>query len=72
MPGPADADRLLRVVREDPALAAYGGIVASGEWALDLDAELLSRLAGEGALYLAASPFAVSSSETPNPALEAT
>jgi intracellular multiplication protein IcmJ len=29
------------------------------------------RLAGEGALYLAASPFAVSSSETPNPALEA-
>ena len=30
-----------------------------------------SRLAAEGALYLAASPFAVSSSETPNPALEA-
>jgi intracellular multiplication protein IcmJ len=29
------------------------------------------RLAGEGALYLAASPFAVSSSEIPNPALEA-
>jgi intracellular multiplication protein IcmJ len=29
------------------------------------------RLAAEGALYLAAAPFAVSSSETPNPALEA-
>jgi intracellular multiplication protein IcmJ len=29
------------------------------------------RLAAEGALYLAASPFAVSSSETANPALEA-
>jgi intracellular multiplication protein IcmJ len=29
------------------------------------------RLAAEGALYLAASPFAVSSSESPNPALEA-
>jgi GNAT superfamily N-acetyltransferase len=50
MPGPADADRLLRLVREDPSLAAYGGVVASGEWALDLDAELLGRLAGEGAL----------------------
>ena len=29
------------------------------------------RLAAEGALYLAASPFAVTWSETPNPALEA-
>ena len=29
------------------------------------------RLAAEGALYLTASPFAVSSSDTPNPALEA-
>jgi intracellular multiplication protein IcmJ len=29
------------------------------------------RLASEGALYLAASPFAASSSEIPNPALEA-
>jgi intracellular multiplication protein IcmJ len=29
------------------------------------------RLAAEGALYLAAAPFAVSSGETPNPALEA-
>jgi GNAT superfamily N-acetyltransferase len=50
MPGPGDADRLLRLVSEDPSLAAYGGVVANGEWALDLDAELLSRLAGEGAL----------------------
>ncbi len=52
MPGPADADKLFRLVSRDPALAAYGGVVASGEWALDLDAELLSRLAGEGALRL--------------------
>jgi hypothetical protein len=29
------------------------------------------RLAGEGALYLAATPFALTSSEAPNPALEA-
>ena len=29
------------------------------------------RLVAEGALYLAASPFAVTRSETPNPALEA-
>ena len=54
MPAAADAERLLRLVREDPALAAYGGIVASGEWALDLDAALLARLAGEGALRIVA------------------
>jgi GNAT superfamily N-acetyltransferase len=54
MPSPADADRLLLLVREDPALEAYGGVVASGEWALDLDAELLGRLAGEGALRIVA------------------
>jgi GNAT superfamily N-acetyltransferase len=54
MPAVADAERLLRVVREDPGLALYGGVVASGEWALDLDAELLGRLAGEGALRVVA------------------
>jgi GNAT superfamily N-acetyltransferase len=54
MPGPADAERLFRLVSDDPALAAYGGVVASGEWALDLDADLLGRLAGEGALRVAA------------------
>jgi len=50
----ADAERLFRLVREDPALAAYGGVVANGEWALDLDAQLLGRLAGEGALRVVA------------------
>jgi len=54
MPAPADAERLLRLIREDPALAVYGGVLANGEWALDLDAELLGRLAGEGALRVVA------------------
>jgi GNAT superfamily N-acetyltransferase len=54
MPSPADAERLLGLVREDPALATYGGVVASGEWALDLDAELLRRLAEQGALRVVA------------------
>ena len=54
MPSPADADRLFRLVQDDPALAVYGGVVANGEWALDLDAELLRRLAGEGALRVVA------------------
>jgi GNAT superfamily N-acetyltransferase len=54
MPAPADAPRLFRLVSEDPALASYGGVLASGEWALDLDSELLERLAGEGALRVAA------------------
>lgn len=54
MPAAADAEKLLRLVREDPALTAYGGVLANGEWALDLDAELLARLAGEGALRVVA------------------
>jgi GNAT superfamily N-acetyltransferase len=54
MPASGDAERLFRLVREDPALAAYGGVVANGEWALDLDAQLLGRLAGEGALRVVA------------------
>jgi GNAT superfamily N-acetyltransferase len=54
MPAAADAERLFRLVSEDPALAAYGGVLASGEWALDIDAELLERLAGEGALRVVA------------------
>ena len=55
MPSPADAARLFKLVQADPALTAYGGIMASGEWALDVDADLLGRLAGEGALRIAAS-----------------
>lgn len=55
MPSPADAGRLFKLVQADPALAAYGGIMANGEWALDVDADLLGRLAGEGALRVAAS-----------------
>jgi hypothetical protein len=54
MPSPDDAERLLRVVQDDPAPAAYGGVVANGEWALDLDAALLGRLAGEGGLRIVA------------------
>jgi GNAT superfamily N-acetyltransferase len=47
---PGDAERLHRILAEDPALAAYGGVMANGEWALDVDEALLARLAGEGAL----------------------
>jgi GNAT superfamily N-acetyltransferase len=54
MAGPADAGRLLAILREDPALQAYGGVMANGEWALDVDAELLTRLASEGALRITA------------------
>jgi RimJ/RimL family protein N-acetyltransferase len=53
MPSPADSPRLFKVLQADPALAAYNGIIADGESALDLDAELLVRLAGEGALRVA-------------------
>jgi len=59
MPSPADAGRLLAILRQDPALEAYGGVMANGEWALDIDAELLARLAGEGALRVAASGHAL-------------
>jgi GNAT superfamily N-acetyltransferase len=54
MPSPADAGRLFKLIQEGPALAAYGGVLANGEWALDADAELLGRLAGEGALRVTA------------------
>jgi GNAT superfamily N-acetyltransferase len=54
MPSPADAGRLLAIIRRDPALEAYGGVMANGEWALDVDAELLTRLADEGALRITA------------------
>ncbi|MDQ6918791.1 MAG: GNAT family N-acetyltransferase, partial [Candidatus Dormibacteraeota bacterium] len=53
MPSAGDAERLVGVLKGDPAVAAYGGVLANGEWALDLDAELLVRLAGEGALRVA-------------------
>ena len=54
MPAPGDAGRLLVTLQQDPAVAAYGGVLANGEWALDLDSELLRRLADEGALRVAA------------------
>jgi GNAT superfamily N-acetyltransferase len=54
MPAPGDAGRLLATLQQDPAIAAYGGVLANGEWALDLDAELLRRLADEGALRVTA------------------
>ena len=54
MPAAADAERLLHQLQQDPALAAYGGVMANFEWALDVDAALLARLAGEGALRVAA------------------
>ena len=50
MPAPGDGGRLFGYLAQDPALAAYGGVMANGEWALDVDGELLARLAGEGEL----------------------
>jgi GNAT superfamily N-acetyltransferase len=54
MPGAGDAERLLAALREDPAYASYGGVMANGEWAIDIDASLLARLATEGALRVGA------------------
>jgi hypothetical protein len=54
MPSPAEAERLFAILRDDPALAAYGGVMASGEWALDVDVALLARLAAEGSLRVSA------------------
>jgi GNAT superfamily N-acetyltransferase len=54
MPPAADAGRLFAYLKEDPALEAYGGVLANGEWALDASPELLGRLAGEGALRVTA------------------
>ena len=54
MPAPADAGRLFQYLKEDPALAVYGCVFANGEWALDVDAELVRRLAEQGALRVTA------------------
>ncbi|HVD00340.1 MAG TPA: GNAT family N-acetyltransferase [Candidatus Dormibacteraeota bacterium] len=54
MPSPADAGRLFAQLREDPALETYGRVFAQGEWALDASAELVGRLAAEGALRVTA------------------
>src|SRR5207237_6795426 len=45
---PADAHSLAARVASDPAFAAYGGANASWHAVLDVDAELLERLASEG------------------------
>ena len=54
MPAPGDAEQLLATLQQDPAVAAYGGVLANRESALDLDADLLRRLADEGALRVTA------------------
>jgi hypothetical protein len=51
---PADAQTLAARVAEDPAFAAYGGTNASWDGVLDVDADLLERLASEGLVRLGA------------------
>lgn len=54
MASPDDAERLARAVLPDPATTLYGGIIPDGEWALDIDAELIRREAQAGRLRVAA------------------
>lgn len=46
--GPSDAAALAERVHGDPALAAYGGVVADWHGTLDVDADLLRHMAEQG------------------------
>jgi GNAT superfamily N-acetyltransferase len=45
---PSEAPQLAALLRDDPGLAAYGGVNPDWQGVLDVDAALLERLAGEG------------------------
>jgi GNAT superfamily N-acetyltransferase len=51
---PAETADLADRLRADPALAAYGGVNADWNGTLDVDAELLARLAEQGRIRVAA------------------
>jgi hypothetical protein len=51
---PAEAASLAERVRQDQALAAYGGVSADWHGALDVDAPLLERLGEQGLVRVAA------------------
>lgn len=56
---PADAVALAARIHGDPALAGYGGVNPSWDAVLDVDAELLQRLAAEGLVRAGAGGRAV-------------
>ncbi len=51
---PAEAGTLAERLRQDPALAAYGGVAADWNGTLELDAAVLERLAERGLVRVAA------------------
>ena len=54
LPPPSDAAGLAERLRTDPARAAYGGVVADWHATLDVDADLLERLAERGLVRIGA------------------
>src|SRR5262249_19763901 len=48
LPAPSDTPALAERLRGDPALAAYGGVVADWHATLDVDADLLGHMAEQG------------------------
>ena len=59
MGSPAEAGSLAERVRQDPALAGYGGVVADRNGALDVDADLIEHLAEQGLVRVGAGGRAV-------------
>lgn len=54
LPSSAEAEALATRVRADPALAAYGGVNPDWNGTLDVDAQLIGRLAEQGLVRVAA------------------
>ena len=54
LPAPSDAPGLAERLRGDPALAAYGGVVADWHATLDVDADLLGHMAEQGLVRIGA------------------
>ena len=59
MGSPGEAGGLAERVRQDPALSAYGGVVADWNGALDVDAGLIEHLAEQGLVRVGAGGRAV-------------
>ena len=54
LPAPSDAAGLAERLRTDPALAAYGGVMADWHATLDVDAGLLEHMAEQGLVRIGA------------------
>lgn len=50
MVDPKQAAHLADLLKAAPEIPGYGGVIPDGEWALEPDAALLERLAGQGSL----------------------